>query len=219
MEHNKTRCLVFDLDGTLSDTLPDAVSAVNLMRREFELPALPPDRVKAMLDLGLPDFLRLSTEGTEVTEEEAEEVFLEHYRNALNEEAALFPGVFPGLRALKSAGWRLALLSSKPEDLCKFILFDSGIGGYFDLISGGGSDYPLKPDPSPLFGIMELLGAEKENTWMIGDGAVDLETARRAGVNSGFVTYGYGDPGEERPRRIFHSFDEVCAFFTGPAAG
>ena len=219
MEKDKTRCLVFDLDGTLSDTLPDIVSSLNLTREEFELPKLFPNTVKTMLDLGLSDFLQQSLKGAEITAEEAEEAFLEHYRETLNIQGVLYEGVFQGLRELKAAGWRLALLSNKPEDLCKFILFDSGIGDYFDLIIGGSSEYPLKPDPSPLFGIMELLGAEKENTWMIGDSVTDLETARRAGVNTGFVTYGYGTPGEERPKQIFNSFDEVCAFFTGKTDG
>jgi len=214
MENKETRCLVFDLDGTLSDTIPDIVLAVNRMRAEFELPALPLESVKPMLGNGFHMLLRRSLAGSDVTMEEAEEVFHETYRSSLNESSQLFPGVFQGLRELKAAGWRLALLSNKLEDFCKFILFDFGIGGYFDLIFGGSEAYPLKPDPAPLFGIMEILGAKKENTWMIGDSVTDMETARRAGVNGGFVTYGYGTPGEERPTKIFNSFEELCEFFT-----
>ncbi|MBO4491255.1 MAG: HAD-IA family hydrolase [Lentisphaeria bacterium] len=214
MKSGEKRCLVFDLDGTLSDTLPDLVLAVNRMRAEFELPALMPEEVKPMLGHGFDDLLRKSLAGSGVTPEEASEVFRETYRYSLNEQSHLFPGVFQGLRRLKESGWRLALLSNKLEDFCKFILYDFGVGPCFDLIFGGSDEYPLKPDPAPLFAVMEILGTSKEKTWMIGDSATDLETARRAGVNSGFVTYGYGSCGEERPSRIFSTFDELCGFFT-----
>ncbi len=214
MKSIEPRCLVFDLDGTLSDTIPDIVLAVNRMRADFELPVLTSEEVKPMLGHGFDDLLRKSLQGSGVSPEEAAEVFRETYRLSLNEQSHLFPGVFQGLRTLKESGWRLALLSNKLEDFCKFILYDFGVGTCFDLIFGGSDEYPLKPDPAPLFAVMEILGVEKENTWMIGDSVTDLETARRAGVNSAFVSYGYGSCGMERPMKVFSSFEELCAFFT-----
>ena len=213
MEKNEPRCLVFDLDGTLSDTIPDIVLAVNRMRADFELPVLTSEEVKPMLGHGFDDLLRKSLQGSGVSPEEAAEVFRETYRLSLNEQSHLFPGVFQGLRRLKESGWRLALLSNKLEDFCKYILYDFGVGPCFDLIFGGSEEYPLKPDPAPLFAVMEFLKAKKENTWMIGDSVTDLETARRAGVNSGFMTYGYGSCGPETPTKLFHTFEELCAFF------
>ena len=206
-------CIIFDLDGTLADTLPDIVLAVNRMRAEFNLTALSKEIVSSYIGNGFEKLLERSLNGTGVTPDMARGVLQEKFAASLNQESKLFPGVFAGLQALHKAGIRLALLSNKPEDFCKFILYDFGIGGFFDIIFGGTEDYPLKPDPSSAFAIMEFSGVrDRRNVWILGDGVPDMETGRRAGINRAFAAWGYGRPERESYQARFESFAEFADF-------
>lgn len=209
-------CIIFDLDGTLADTLPDLVLAVNGMRAEFNLAPLSKQIVASYVGNGFEKLLERSLNGTGVTPDMARDVLREKFSGSLNQAGTLFPGVYEGLQALHKAGIRLALLSNKPEDFCKFILYDFGIGGFFDIIFGGSEEYPLKPDPSGALAILEFAGVRnRENVWILGDSAVDLETGRRAGLSTAFAAWGYGTPGKETYLQRFETFGAFTDFILG----
>ena len=209
----KAECIIFDLDGTLADTLPDLVLAVNGMRAEFNLAPLSKQIVASYVGNGFEKLLERSLNGTGVTPDMARDVLRDKFSSSMNQAGTLFPGVYAGLQELHKAGIRLALLSNKPEDFCKFILYDFGIGGFFDIIFGGSEEYPLKPDPSGAFAILEFAGVRnRENVWILGDSAVDLETGRRAGLNRAFAAWGYGMPGNETYLQRFETFGAFTDF-------
>lgn len=205
-----SRCAVFDLDGTLVDSRLDIANSVNMTRKAFQLPPLPLEKIVSFIGRGVRYMLERSLENTGIEPEEAMETMLEAYRSNLNLNSTLYPGVFQGLHLLRAGGWKIALLSNKPEDFCKFILHDFGIASCFDLILGDSGGMPLKPDPAGLNFILDTLRIPSpEHSWITGDGVNDLQTGRSAGVKRIFAAYGFGNTGNETPDKTAHSFPEI----------
>ena len=198
--------LVFDLDGTLCDTLPDIVLAVNRMRSEFRLPALPPETVRGFIGNGFEPLLRRSLAGSDTPPDEARETFRRTYRDSLNEASCLYPGVYDGICELRRSGFRIALLSNKPEAFCRIILDHFRLSCLFDAVSGGAPGRPPKPDPEPLLSLLEAVGSDPADAWMIGDSGIDVKTGTAAGIRTGFVVWGYGSQGDLPPTRVFRTF-------------
>ncbi len=208
------KSILFDLDGTLSDTIPDIILAVNRLRQSCGLETLPGDTVRSFVGDGIAKLLQRSLNGTGIPAEQVMGDFQKIFAECLNQESRLYPGVYEGLLTLNKAGIRLALLSNKPEDYCKYILYDFGIGNLFDAIFGGCEEYPLKPDPESSLAILDIFGLEdeKESVWFLGDSHVDLATARNAGLHRAFAAWGYGQPLDETYEQKFGSFAEFTDF-------
>jgi phosphoglycolate phosphatase len=187
--------IVFDLDGTLADSLPDLTAAANYVCRRLGLPEHRPAAVKEMIGGGEAAFVRrfLGPQGQEHVEA-ALELYLEHYAKHCGELTRLYPGVPEVLRFLSAKGKTLAVLSNKRQSLSEEVLRVMGILGFFAAVRGGGPDLALKPSPEPLAALMGALGREAGRTLMVGDKPADILTARGAGAQVAAVTYGYGDP-------------------------
>ncbi len=207
--------LIFDLDGTLIDSREDIRTAVNLTRSRYNLPQLPIEIVSDYIGDGLRKLLERALEDVEADIDEAIRTYVGFYMQHLHDKTMPYPGVPDGLRALHHARHKLAILSNKPSQQCRALLDHFGISCLFAEIVGGDDHTLLKPNAESLLAIMRRTGFSPTDTWMIGDSKNDIETARRAGARSAFVTYGIGRPGDEPPDESFDTFDELVRFMIG----
>lgn len=184
--------IVFDLDGTLADSLPDLATAANFACRTLGLPQRPPADIKDMIGGGERMFVaRFLGPGNERYLEEGLKLYLEHYSRRCGDLTRLYPGVKETLARLSHK--KLAVLSNKLQRLTERVLEVMGILPGFAAVRGGGS-LPLKPSPDPLSAIIRELGQTPARTLMVGDKIADIITGREAGACTAAVTYGYGDP-------------------------
>jgi phosphoglycolate phosphatase len=205
--------LVFDLDGTLIDSVGDLTTAVNRLRQDYQLPPLATDLVRRYVGDGVRKLVERALQGHPADFEAALRAYRGYYEHHLHDTTALFPGVADGLKKLCAAGYQLAVISNKPANFCRVLLAQLGIAELFCCVLGDGDTPRLKPDPAPLLEVMRRAGATPEETWMIGDHHTDLEAARHAGVRSVFVSYGLGETGAENPAQRCADFVEIVSFF------
>lgn len=184
--------LVFDLDGTLVDSLRDLATATNraLDRIAPGTPPLPVEEVRAFVGDGARQLLRRSLEkaGLPNTVDELLPIYLECYAACLLDTTRLFPGVPEALDRLR--GRTLAVLTNKPGDLSRRVLTGLGVADRFARIYGAGDVPGHKPDPAGLLRILEELGVPGGRAVLVGDSEVDVRTGRAAGVRTVGVTYG-----------------------------
>lgn len=185
--------LIFDLDGTLIDSKLDLAHSVNATRAHMGMPPLEFERVYSYVGNGAPVLMRraLGEQATEAEVEEALEFFLEYYREHALDYTHLYPGVKESLEQLSGAGRKLAVLTNKPVRMSKAIVEGLGIGRYFFQVYGGNSFDFKKPNPIGVETLMGEAAITRELTMMVGDSAVDVNTAINAGVMSCGVTYGF----------------------------
>jgi phosphoglycolate phosphatase len=189
---SKTRLVVFDLDGTLVDSTLDLATAVNAMLAALApgTPPLPVPVVRSLVGQGAANLVGASLRRAGLPHglDAALPLFLERYSGCLLETTRLYPGVAEDLAALQ--GFERAVLSNKPGAMCRAILEGLGVASQFARIWGFG-DFPgRKPEPGPLLALMRELGASPTETVLVGDSAVDVLTARAAGVRVLGVSWG-----------------------------
>ncbi len=186
------KLVVFDLDGTLIDSAPDLVLAVNATRKHYGLEELPPHTIASYVGNGAPTLIRRSMgEGySDADLAAALEVFVHCYRTHALDNTVLYPGVRGTLRVLSQAGIRCAVLTNKPVRISKEILAGLNLTEHFFEIYGGNSFASKKPDPEGLRALMAEAHCSPAETLMVGDSRVDIETARNAGCSACGVTFG-----------------------------
>lgn len=211
---SRGRLLIFDLDGTLIDSVGDLTTAVNRLRDDFHLAPLAASMVRRYVGNGVRKLVERALQGHPTDFETALAKYRGYYAHHMHDTTALFPGVAEGLKKLRTAGWQLAVISNKPADFCRALLARLGVAELFCCILGDGDTAQLKPDPEPLQEVMRRATAKSDETWMIGDHHTDLEAARRAGIRSVFVAYGLGETGVEKPDQQCADFAAVVEFFT-----
>lgn len=185
--------LIFDLDGTLIDSKLDLANSVNATREHMGLPPLENELVYSFVGNGAPVLLRRSM-GVEMPQgdvDRALEFFLGHYREHMLDNTVLYPGVRQALDELRAAGRKMAVLTNKPVGASRGIIDGLGVGGHFFRVYGGNSFERKKPDPVGIERLMAEAAVSSERTLMIGDSAVDIQTARNAGVACAGVTWGF----------------------------
>ncbi len=186
------RLVVFDLDGTLVDSLHDLATAINaaLARVAPGTPPLPLEDVRAFVGEGARVLVERSLERARVRQpaDDVLPVFLECYRSCLLDTTRLFPGVEEALDRLR--GRFLAVLTNKPGDLSRAILGGLGVADRFARVWGPADVPARKPDPAGLRHLAGELGVALAETIMVGDSPVDVRTGRAAGVRTVGVTYG-----------------------------
>lgn len=191
--------IVFDLDGTLIDTLDDLAAAASLLAIEFGGGPLEPARVARMVGEGAPVLVArvLATAGFETAPPGAVERFGEIYDSVLFDRTAAYPGVTELLHEL-APDHQLALLTNKPERPAVATLEHCGVAEYFTHRVFGDGNLARKPDPEGLLWLMGQFRASVGDTLMVGDSLIDLETARRAKVRVCLARYGFGFDGIPR---------------------
>ncbi|HEY3600625.1 MAG TPA: phosphoglycolate phosphatase [Chthoniobacterales bacterium] len=189
----KRTALIFDLDGTLVDSVPDLRAALNQMLGEIGGRELAPVEVRGMIGDGMRALVDRALAATDsVAEvERAQDRFLELYQAALVKLSRLYPGVDETLQSLGAAGALLAICTNKPQRATLGVLEGFGIDRYFNAILGGDVVPFRKPDPRHLLAAIGALGARPNEAVMIGDSENDYSAARGAGTPIIMMRYGY----------------------------
>jgi phosphoglycolate phosphatase len=189
--------VLIDLDGTLVDTAPDIVEAVNRMLLDWEERPLPFDTVRGFIGNGVPALIRrvLRASAAGLDEGLALALFHRHYRDTNGRFGQVFPGVREGLRTLRQAGCRLGCVTNKPQAATAALLDIHALAPWFDVVVAGDSLAQMKPDPEPLLHACRALHASPTCCVLVGDSAVDVAAARAARMPAYIVRYGY--PGAE----------------------
>jgi phosphoglycolate phosphatase len=207
---------VFDLDGTIADTIHDLIATLNVVLDREGLPRLSLDEGRAMVGAGARALIErgLAAAGREVTPAHLDELhgfFLAHYSEHLCNETKLFPGVVEALDRLEAAGFRLAICTNKHETYSVRVLEGLSIADRFAAICGRDSFPYFKPDPRHLLLTIDKAGGDPARAVMVGDSLTDVATARAAAIPVVAVTFGYTDIPVETlgPDRIIDHYEEL----------
>jgi phosphoglycolate phosphatase len=179
------RVVVFDFDGTLADTWRDLATALNRTLADADLPPVRGPQVQAWIGDGALKLLSTALPEAERAPERLEphyERFRAHYDACCLDTTELYPGVAACLDAL--AHESLAVLSNKPARFLDRIIEGLGLKARFGVVIGGDTLAMRKPDPALVAHVIERLGGRPGEVWMVGDGAVDVETGRAAGART-----------------------------------
>ncbi|MEW5982707.1 MAG: HAD-IA family hydrolase [Acidobacteriota bacterium] len=192
----RSMLIVFDLDGTLVDTLEDLAVAASLLAVEYGGRPLEPARVARMVGEGASVLVErvLATAGLGEPPAGALARFTEIYERVMYDHTAAYPGVPELLRSL-SATHVLGLLTNKPARAATATLEHCNVATHFEHRVFGDGGLPRKPDPAGLRWLMQQHQASAGHTLMVGDSLVDVETARRGGVRICLARYGFGFDG------------------------
>lgn len=186
---------IFDLDGTLADTLHSIAHFGNGTLEAFGYPPIDPIEYKQLVGNGADLLMRrmLARVGAKLSEEELKRFRAEYDRRYADDPMALV-GVYPGLPyvlpRLRESGMKLGVLSNKPDDMTRAIV--AGLyPGIFHAVHGQREGIPTKPDPAAVLALAEELGAAPGGVLYIGDSGVDMDTAKNAGMDSCGVLWGF----------------------------
>jgi phosphoglycolate phosphatase len=184
--------LIFDLDGTLIDSSRDLVDSVNATRAWLQLPPLGDQIVHSYVGDGAPTLIRRALPGLDHHMlERALRHFLDYYREHMLDATILYPGVREALDRLHHAAVLMAVLTNKPVRFSVQLIEGLGLEMHFFRIYGGNSFEEKKPHPRGIEALLSESGATPQRTIMVGDSAVDILTARNAGVQACGVTWGF----------------------------
>jgi phosphoglycolate phosphatase len=189
----RIKLVIFDLDGTLIDSELDLAASVNAMLRHFDRKELPLQIIGTYIGDGAPMLIRraLGDPTDQQFLQDALNYFLAYYRDHKLDSTCLYPGIREALHEISQGGRKLAVLTNKPVRASQGILAGLGLAESFFQVYGGNSFPTKKPDPLGANTLMRQAGATAEETVMVGDSAVDILTARNAGLWSVGVTYGF----------------------------
>jgi phosphoglycolate phosphatase len=190
----KRNALVFDLDGTLVDSLPDLAATLAVTLGEVGAPALPRETVRGMIGDGTTALVARALAASNLPARLLNEClarFLTLYEAAPASLSRPYPGVLATLRALQAAGRRLAVCTNKPQRATLAVLRGLGLDGFFAAVVGGDVLAVKKPDPAHLLAALDGIGATPGDAIMIGDNEHDVAMAKAAGVPVILVRYGY----------------------------
>ena len=210
-----TSAVIFDLDGTLIDSAPDIVAAVN---RDLSARGWPEQEVafveqfigygsrKLLVDL----FTEIGHPTDEQTLARAHQSYLDNYRAAPAEQTRFFPHVREDLTALSRAGVRLGLCTNKPHDMTRRVLDVLGLASLFEVAIGADAVPACKPDPGHLWAVTEQMGLGRGDFVYVGDTQVDQMTARAADVPFFAVPWGAGGLLDVAPHQRLSRLSDLC---------
>src|ERR1700759_4001021 len=210
------RTVVFDLDGTLVDTAPDLISALNFVLDREGLPPVPLHSARNMIGAGARKLIErgLEAEGRAMTVKEIDRMtaaFIDHYAEHIAEASRPFDGLEAALDDLAATGCRLAVCTNKLEWLSKRLLDQLGLSPRLAAICGADTFGVSKPDPVILQQTVARAGGEMSSTIMVGDAGPDIGAARRAGVPVIGVSFGYTEVpiAELKPDRLIPNMRDL----------
>lgn len=210
--------LVFDLDGTLVDTAPDLIAALNVILRREGIPELPLETARNLIGGGARKLIErgLELEGRSCSIAEIDRMtvdFIAYYSAHIADSSRPFPGLEAALDELAAQGFGFAVCTNKLESLSKLLLERLDLSHRFAAICGADTFGITKPDPAFLRQTVARAGGHLSSTIMVGDAGTDVGVARRAGVPVIGVTFGYTETPIEQlnPDRIISHMGDLPA--------
>ena len=197
------KLVIFDLDGTLLNTIADLANSTNYALKVLGYPIHEPDKYNFMVGNGINKLFERALPDGEKTEENVLRVrqeFVPYYDQHNADKSRPYPGVTELLETLQTAGMQLAVASNKYQAATEKLIAHYFPNIKFTAVFGQREGIPVKPDPIIVKEILQIAKVQEEETLYVGDSGVDMQTAINAGVTSCGVTWGF------RPRTELESF-------------
>ena len=212
----QVRTVVFDLDGTLVDTAPDLINALNFILAREGMAPVPLASARSLIGAGVRRMLERGLELDGRTASPADvtrltDDLVEYYAAHIADQSRPFDGLEAALDDLKASGYRFAVCTNKLEWLSKRLLEQLGLSARFSAVCGGDTFGVSKPDPAILRQTVARAGGDMSATVMVGDAGPDIGVARRAGIPVIGVTFGYTEVpiAELKPDRLIARMNEL----------
>lgn len=185
--------VIFDLDGTILNTLDDLADSANYVLAAQGFPTHPTEQYKTFVGNGIPKLIQrmLPTDASDEVFERTLAAFEKYYDAHKNDKTAPYDGIPELLSVLKSRGVRLCVLSNKQHDLSVQIVKHHFGENTFDIIRGKMEQFPAKPDPASCNDVISALNIPKSNILYAGDSNVDMQTGHNAGLTKCGVSWGF----------------------------
>jgi len=198
------KLIIFDMDGTILDTLTDMTDSVNYVMKQVDLPEHTYEQVRGYVGNGARTlFAKALPEGTSVEfQEKCVDLFRSYYKVHCKDKTAPYSGIMELLEKLHKAGYKLAVVSNKPNEAVQ-ILVDDYFDNIFDFALGESEGVSKKPAPDMVNVCLDHFGIDKEKAIYIGDSDVDYMTSINSGLDQILVTWGFKD------REFLESFNAM----------
>jgi len=223
---NPSRTVVFDLDGTLVDTAPDLINALNFVLHREGMPAVPMKSARNLIGGGARKLIErgLELDGRQVGLADITRMtddFIGHYAAHIADQSRPFEGLEGALDDLSARGYRFAVCTNKLEWLSKLLLDQLGLSSRFSAICGADTFGVSKPDPAILRQTVARAGGQLASTIIVGDAGPDVGVARRAGVPIIGVEFGYTEVpiADLQPDRLIGHMSDLPAAVESLIAG
>lgn len=213
--------VMYDLDGTLVDTVEEISIAVNTTLSQHGHPPITLSKIKLLIGHGTGWLMKQAWPDT--FESDADEVwamimqdFMRNYSRVVGSKSKLYPQVLETLNALKERGVKQAVITNKEEPFTSYVLAQNGIKPFFDMVISGNTFSVKKPDAMMINHCIHKLGEHLTDCLFIGDSAIDIETARNAKVTCWAVPYGYNRGKDIRlsnPDKLIDNISAALDFF------
>lgn len=213
--------LMFDLDGTLIDSVPDIADAVNHTLTDLNRPTFDEKIIRNWVGNGAKVLIERALTATQDDKpstqmiDTALQYFFTHYAKQTCQKTVAYQGVNEGLQQLYQAGFCMAIITNKPSQFVPEILQTLGWQDLFQLVLGGDSLPVKKPDPTPLLLTCEKLHFNKNNSYMIGDSKNDVLAGKNANIRTLALSYGYNygqNIADFSPDKVFDYFEDLVNF-------
>ncbi len=207
--------VIFDLDGTLLNTIADLANSTNYALARLGFPTHETEKYRFMVGNGVNKlFERALPEGAKTEENvlRVRELFLPHYDRHNADDSRPYPGVESLLERLQAEGLQLAVASNKYQAATEKLVDRYFPSIRFTAVFGQREGVPVKPDPTIVFDILKVAGVPKDRVLYVGDSGVDMQTAAKAGVTACGVTWGFRPRTEleaEHPDHLVDAAEEV----------
>ena len=197
MNCGKWTTCIFDLDGTLLETLKSMYVSVNKTMDRLGLPAITIDECRRFVGCGADYLIRESLKAVGDVEmtcfNDAKRMYAEIFRDYCTYDTIPYKGITELLGNLKSKGFKLGVLSNKPHERANQVILNAFGDEIFDAVMGQCDDRPRKPDPAGVYELLGMLKGTPESCVYIGDSEIDVRTGRRAGIFTIAVSWGFRD--------------------------
>ncbi len=185
------KAVIFDLDGTLIDTIEGLADATNFALEKFSFPKRSLEEYRTFVGNGVGRLVkRALPEGKEEYFEAALKVFEENYFETMLNKLPVYDGIYEVLDYLEKEGIRKAVHTNKLDKFAKPMV-KKAFGDRFEIVLGETEEFPRKPDPTALFDMLKKMGLSKDECIFVGDSSVDIETAKNAQMRGISATWGF----------------------------